>query len=138
MQKKMSLLQQKKLVGQALEARRHAYAPYSHFAVGAALLCADGSVFTGCNIENQSYPAGICAERAALAAAVSQGKRGFAAIAVAGGDAPVTPCGICRQALAEFGEMEVICSSVQGDFFSIFLSELLPHSFRLAGGAEKQ
>lgn len=138
MYKKCTPLQQKMLVDRALEARQNAYAPYSHFNVGAALLCEDGTVYTGCNIENQSYPAGICAERAALAAAVSQGQRRFSAIAVAGGDVPITPCGICRQALAEFGEMEVICSSAQKDFFSISLKELLPHGFCLADAQAKR
>lgn len=131
-------LQRQSLAAQALAAREHAYAPYSHFAVGAALLCEDGTVFTGCNIENQAYPAGICAERAALAAAVSHGKRRFLAIAVAGGAHPITPCGICRQALAEFGDLEVICSSTEGECLSFSLSELLPHGFCLEEAAPNQ
>ena len=126
------------LVRQAAEARRNAYAPYSGFAVGAALLCADGSVFTGCNVENASYPAGICAERAALFSAVSAGKRQFCAIAVAAGENPITPCGICRQALAEFGGMDILCANHDGSRCRLFsLRQLLPESFSLpANGAE--
>lgn len=124
------------LVQRAVEARRNAYAPYSGFAVGAALLCADGSVFVGCNVENGSYPAGICAERAALCAAVSAGKRCFTAIAVAAGDSPTTPCGICRQALSEFGGLDVICANHDGSVCRSFsLQELLPESFSFPDGS---
>ena len=97
-----------KLVALALEARERAYTPYSGFAVGAALLCADGSVYQGCNIENAAFGPTVCAERVAVFKAVSEGKRDFAAIAVAGGRAgqDVTglfpPCGVCRQVLREF------------------------------------
>lgn len=120
------------LLRRAVDARKNAYAPYSGFAVGAALLCADGSIFTGCNVENASFPAGICAERAALFAAVSAGKRQFAAIAVAAGDAPTTPCGICRQALAEFGALDVLCADRDGCGCRVYsLRELLPESFSL-------
>lgn len=96
------------LARQALEARRNAYCPYSGFAVGAALLCQDGTVVTGCNIENAGYSATNCAERTAVFKAVSQGKREFAAIAIAGGRAGrapegfCPPCGTCRQVLEEF------------------------------------
>lgn len=120
------------LVRRAAEARKNAYAPYSGFAVGAALLCTDGTVFTGCNVENASYPAGICAERSALSAAVSAGKRRFAAIAVAAGENPTPPCGICRQALAEFGDLDVLCADQNGSRCRVFsLRELLPVSFSL-------
>ena len=81
-----------------------AYVPYSHFPVGAALLCRDGTVFTGCNIENAAYGATICAERTAIVKAVSEGATRFTAVAVAGEDADAWPCGICRQVLAEFAE----------------------------------
>ena len=96
------------LVRLADAARSNSYAPYSGFSVGAALLCADGTVLSGCNVENASYSVTCCAERSALFAAVSAGKRQFAALAVVGGrqgqapDSFFTPCGVCRQALAEF------------------------------------
>lgn len=122
-----------KLIRAAVTARQNAYAPYSGFAVGAALLCTDGTVFCGCNVENACYPAGICAERAALFAAVSGGKRKFTAIAVAAGESSTTPCGICRQALAEFGELDVLCANRDGSQVCSFsLQELLPESFSLS------
>ena len=88
------------LVAQAIGARRRAYAPYSNYFVGAAVLAEDGTVILGCNVENASYPATICAERVALTAAVAQGKRPLKAIAVATRDGG-SPCGICRQVMAE-------------------------------------
>ncbi|HIZ84845.1 MAG TPA: cytidine deaminase [Firmicutes bacterium] len=118
------------LVAAAAAARENAYAPYSGYAVGAALRSRDGRVFTGANVENASYPAGICAERAALAAAVAAGARQFDAIALyAAGKA--TPCGICRQALAEFGDMEVVCAGPDAALRSFRLSDLLPEAFSL-------
>lgn len=96
------------LVAQAIEARARAYTPYSHFAVGAALLCADGSVYQGCNIENAAYTPSNCAERTAFFRAVFDGHRDFAAIAVVGGPEgrPISelcaPCGVCRQVMMEF------------------------------------
>ena len=125
------------LIGKALCAASLAYAPYSHFQVGAALLCADGSVCTGCNVENASYPAGLCAERAAVAKAVSGGKREFAAIAIVGGrDGKVTdfcpPCGICRQVLREFADPKrfYVILAASADRYRLFtLEELLPESF---------
>jgi cytidine deaminase len=92
------------LFAKALEASRASYSPYSHFRVGAALLCDDGTVFTGTNVENRSFGLTTCAERNAVAAAVSAGKRGLAGIVVATPDAeyPVSPCGACRQVLSEF------------------------------------
>jgi cytidine deaminase len=88
----------------AHNAANNAYAPYSQFRVGAALLCEDGSIVTGCNVENRSYGLGICAERSAVVAAVTQGKRRFTALAIATPDSvePVGPCGACRQVLSEF------------------------------------
>ena len=108
-----------------------AYCPYSHFAVGAALECADGTVFTGCNIENAAYSPGICAERTAVAKAVSEGHTDFVRIAIAGRSADFcVPCGVCRQVLREFApDIEVICLNGKGEEQVFTLSELLPHSF---------
>ena len=119
------------LVMMALEARRYAYAPYSHFSVGAALLCADGTVYTGCNIENASYPCGICAERTAAAKAISEGKRDFVALAVAGsGETLCTPCGLCRQFLYEFApKLRVLCANDAGTYEEHSLTELLKAGF---------
>ena len=108
-----------------------AYCPYSHFPVGAALECADGTVFTGCNIENAAYSPGICAERTAVAKAVSEGHTDFVRIAIAGRSADFcVPCGVCRQVLREFApDIEVICLNGKGEEKVFTLSELLPHSF---------
>lgn len=127
----MSDTEKKELMKAALEARENAYAPYSRFRVGAAVKCADGSVYTGCNVENASYPCGICAERTAVSKAVSEGKRTFLMIAVAGSSAEkCTPCGICRQFLYEFAPgMTVLCGDDKGAFDEIALSELLPRGF---------
>ena len=128
-----------RLIQHAAAARENAYAPYSGFAVGASLLCTDGTVFTGCNVENASYPAGICAERSALSAAVSAGKRHFSAIAIAAGKDPTPPCGICRQALAEFGELDVLCANWDGSRCRMFsLRELLPEGFSLSPPASQK
>lgn len=120
------------LVKEAIAARQLAYAPYSNYLVGAAVLAEDGTVILGCNVENASYPATICAERVALTSAIAQGKRKLTAIAVAtrnGG----SPCGICRQVMAELGpEMDVYISDEQGNFRTTTVRELLPDSF---GGA---
>ena len=115
----------------ALSMRERAYCPYSHFAVGAALECADGTVFTGCNIENAAYSPGICAERTAVAKAVSEGHTDFVRIAIAGRSADFcVPCGVCRQVLREFApDIEVICLNGKGEEKVFTLSELLPHSF---------
>ena len=108
-----------------------AYCPYSHFAVGAALECADGTVFTGCNIENAAYSPGICAERTAVAKAVSEGHTDFIRIVIAGRSAVFcVPCGGCRQVLREFAPgIEVICLNGKGEEQVFTLPELLPHSF---------
>lgn len=118
------------LIGQAVAASRHAYAPYSEYAVGAALVGTDGQTFTGCNVENASYPASICAERGALMKAVSEGVQKFDVIVVAtrnGG----SPCGVCRQMLSEFGiDLRVITVTFEGDIvLDTTLAALLPHSF---------
>jgi cytidine deaminase len=122
------------LLNRAIEARMRAYAPYSRYRVGAALLGADGMVYTGCNIENAAYPATVCAERTALFKAVSEGCRDFRALAVVGGmDAPdncAYPCGICRQALSEFCPPEMPVYLLDGDRpVTLTLGALLPHSF---------
>jgi len=108
-----------------------AYCPYSRFAVGAALECADGSVFTGCNVENAGYSPTLCAERVAVGKAVSEGHTDFVRIAVASRDAKYcTPCGVCRQVLSEFSpDMEVICLNARGEELSLTVRELLPFSF---------
>ena len=108
-----------------------AYCPYSHFAVGAALECADGTVFTGCNIENAAYSPGICAERTAVAKAVSEGHTDFVRIVIAGRSTDFcVPCGVCRQVLREFApDIEVICLNGKGEEKVFTLPDLLPHSF---------
>jgi len=115
----------------ALSAMTRAYAPYSSFRVGAALLGADGSVTEGCNVENASFPAGICAERGALAAAVARGVRAFEALAIATeAEEPTPPCGICRQVLEEFSPHLVIVSVTRdGREARWTLDELLPRAF---------
>ena len=119
------------LVDLAFTMLERAYVPYSHFPVGAALLCADGSVFTGCNVENAAYGSCICAERTALVKAVSEGRRDFARLAVAGrGEDYCWPCGACRQMLYEFAPgLIVLVARGDGDFVRLSLSELLPHGF---------
>lgn len=126
----------KELVKLAIEARERAYAPYSEFQVGAALLCADGTVYTGCNIENASYGATNCAERTAIFKAVSEGAGDFTAIAIVGakaGDALdyCPPCGICRQVMTEFCDMDkfkiVLSNGYNEMVFS--LRDMIPHSF---------
>lgn len=117
------------LVGQALIARERAYAPYSGYRVGAAVLCADGTVILGCNVENAAYPATICAERVALTAAIAQGKRDLVAIAVATRDGG-SPCGTCRQVMAELGPtMAVYIADAQGSYRATTVQALLPDGF---------
>ena len=119
------------LVAQAIQMQKRSYVPYSHFPVGAALLCADGTVFTGCNVENAAYGSTICAERTALVKAVSEGFTDFSAIAITGqGEDYCWPCGSCRQMLYEFSPaMRVIVSRGEGDVKVLPLTELLPYGF---------
>ena len=123
------------LVSMAKEAMTHAYAPYSGYQVGAALLCADGSVYCGCNIENASYTPTVCAERTAFFKAVYDGHRAFSAIAVCGGkDGVITsqfpPCGVCRQVMREFCEDDFALYLVGPEGFeTVTLSQILPYSF---------
>ena len=120
------------LMTKALEAQKRAYAPYSHYRVGAAVLAADGSVVLGCNVENASYPATICAERVALTSAVAQGKRDLRAIALVTRDGG-SPCGICRQVMAEIGpEMDVYIGDNRGNLRVTTVAALLPDAFDAA------
>ena len=133
----MEKAQIQSLIRQAFAARKFAYTPYSHFQVGAALLTRDGKVYTGCNIENAGYTPTNCAERTALFKAVSEGERAFSAIAIVGSlegkaNTLVTgPCGVCRQALFEFGgpSLTVIMARSEEDYIVTTLGELLPYGF---------
>lgn len=137
----MDHLQDRELIQAALEARERAYAPYSGYLVGAALLAADGTVFQGCNIENASYGAANCAERTAFYKAVSQGEREFSAIAIVGASRETRqeevfsdlayPCGICRQVMREFcgPEFRILVGRSTEEFEEYTLEELLPESF---------
>ena len=123
---------------EAIKARKYSYAPYSGFTVGAALLCSDGTLITGSNIENSAYPAGLCAERTAVFSAVAHGHRNFRAIAISGGkkDLPpehyCLPCGMCLQVLSEFCSLDFDIYLVKSETHIIHLrlKDLLPHSFR--------
>lgn len=127
---KLTPEQREALVSRALAARERAYAPYSHYHVGAAVLMDAGAMFSGCNVESAVYPLGLCAERVAVFKAVSEGAQKLVAVAVAtenGG----TPCGACRQVLREFGDAEttVLIADAQGNVQETTLGELLPNSF---------
>jgi cytidine deaminase len=118
----------------AAMARVNAYAPYSCYHVGAALVTEGGKVFTGVNVENASFGASNCAERTAVFKAVSEGERKIVGIAIAGPGADIPhPCGICRQVLAEFGgaQTRIVCGNSRGDFEVFTLGELLPHAFKI-------
>ena len=129
----------RRLMEIAQEARKFAYAPYSHFTVGAALLCEDGSIITGCNVENAAYSPGNCAERTAIFKAISEGKLKFRAIAIVGakekevptGESICTPCGVCRQVICEFCEAKTFRIYVTDgkELFCYTLDELLPLAF---------
>jgi cytidine deaminase len=115
----------------AFAAMERAYAPYSNFRVGAAVLATDGSITEGCNVENAAYPCGICAERSAVAAAVARGNRSFEAVVIATeADEPTPPCGMCRQVLVEFSpQMLVVAVNRDGREARWSLEELLPKAF---------
>lgn len=128
----------KEMIGAALEARKKAYAPYSNYLVGAALLTWEGRLYTGCNIENAAYSPGICAERTAIAKAVSEGFLKWKAIAIAGGgkEAGMTgyafPCGVCRQVIREFADPDrfiVIVAKSEEDYRAYPFSRLFPEGF---------
>lgn len=112
--------------------RKKAYAPYSRFYVGVAILADDGKVYSGCNVENAAYPVGNCAEASAIAAMIAGGGKRIARMYVTGpGSAPVTPCGGCRQRIREFADEDVVVVShgIEGTPLALTVAELLPHSF---------
>ncbi len=119
------------LIAAARAARSRAYAPYSRFQVGAALRGESGAIYVGVNVENASYPAGTCAERSAVSAAVSAGERRFVALAISTDtDEPVSPCGLCRQTLREFVEtLPITLAPEHGEATEVELASLLPHGF---------
>ena len=126
--------ERKTLLREAMKAREFSYSPYSKFKVGAALLSLDGRIFTGCNIENSAYSPTLCAERCAIAKAVSEGARDFVAIAVVGPeDSETTPCGVCRQVLYEFCDesLPILCGGTDTHYSEMTLGELLPKGFKL-------
>ena len=129
----MSAVDWPALKAAALDVQARAYVPYSNYRVGAALLTVGGEIIAGCNVENATFGATCCAERNAVFAAVAQGYTEFRAIAVVtNGADPGTPCGICRQVLAEFGsDLDVLCFTAEGAEARYRLSELLPHAFKL-------
>lgn len=125
------------LIAAARKAAEHSYSPYSHYRVGAALLAADGTIYAGCNVENASFGLTICAERAAMFKAVGEGRREFKALALVAGtqEKPGTPCGACRQVLAEFckADMPVVCAALDGTIaLRTTIGDLLPHGFSKA------
>lgn len=126
----------KALIDMALKAMENAYAPYSGFKVGAAILCSDKKAYTGCNIENSSYGASNCAERTAIFKAVSEGEREFEKIAIVSSSGDFTfPCGICRQVLSEFMyDKTVVLFSEKDGIREFKVKELLPEAFRLQRG----
>lgn len=119
------------LIEEARRAQKLAYAPYSHFQVGAALLASSGKIYTGCNIENASYPLSICAERVAIFKAVSEGETQFLALAVVADSQSLSaPCGACRQVIMEFApELPVVLSNLEGQRIIVKASDLLPMPF---------
>ncbi|HZJ68999.1 MAG TPA: cytidine deaminase [Candidatus Eisenbacteria bacterium] len=136
----MNLQKKKELIAQAIEASQSSYSPYSNYRVGAALLCQDASVYTGCNVENASYGGSICAERTAIVKAVSAGQKEFKALAIYGARADTAiedndqyafPCGICRQFLYEFAQDDllVLIARNQDDFIQRSMADLLPDNF---------
>lgn len=135
----MNKKQREELLLEAIEARKNAYIPYSHFGVGAALLAKSGKIYRGCNIENASYGPTNCAERTAFFKAVSEGEREFTAIAIVGGPEggdlrPVCePCGVCRQVMAEFckGDFQIIFGSCKKDISVYTLDDIMPMRFDL-------
>ena len=125
-------MMKQELLNAALSARERAYAPYSKFLVGAVVLAKSGKIYTGCNIENASYGLTVCAERNALFSAVGAGEREFTALCVVGDtEEPISPCGACRQVMAEFKVPRIILANLKGDVKEYTLEELLPYGFSL-------
>ena len=131
-------MENKKLIDLAIEARKNSYCPYSNFAVGAALLCKNGKVYTGCNIENAAFGPGNCAERTAIFKAVSEGDKAFEKIAIAGSPkgkditGPAHPCGVCRQVMQEFvnpAEFKILVAYDNENYKEYTLKELFPEGF---------
>jgi cytidine deaminase len=126
------MIDDRKLLDLAIEARKRAYCPYSHFPVGAALLCEDGTVVTGVNVENAVNGLSLCAERVAVFKAISEGKRSFVKIAVVCGGDHCRPCGACRQVLYEHApELEILMGNPNGEFQRTTIRDLLPDPFSL-------
>ena len=125
-------MMKQELLNAAISARERAYAPYSKFLVGAAVMAKSGKIYTGCNIENASYGLTVCAERNALFSAVGAGEREFTALCVVGDtEEPISPCGACRQVMAEFKVPRIILANLKGDVKKYTLEELLPYGFSL-------
>ena len=120
----------KKLINTALKYQKNAYATYSKFFVGAGVQTKSGKIFGGCNIENASYPCGVCAERVAMSKAISEGEKEFLAVAITSSGADYTyPCGMCRQFLSEFGDIKVIVAKSVTDYKEHSIKDLLPSQF---------
>lgn len=119
-------------IKEAIEAKKRAYAPYSGFHVGAALLCENGKVFAGCNIENSSYPVTLCAERSAIASAISSGEIKFRAIVISGDTDYCAPCGMCRQMMDEFvtDDFEIVLAKNEDEYKVYKMKDILPLSFK--------
>ncbi|SEA28532.1 cytidine deaminase [Selenomonas ruminantium] len=123
-------MEDKDLIAAAKKYRENAYAPYSKFKVGAAVLTKKGNVYGGCNIENSSFPVTNCAERTAIFKAVSEGEQEFAAIAlIADTPGPCSPCGACRQVMVEFKIPRIIMANMKGDVKVVTLEEIMPYAF---------
>lgn len=120
-----------RLISESIAVREQAYTPYSKYKVGAAILTKKGNIYSGCNFESVSFGAGVCAERIAIGKAISNGEKDFVAICVCGNTADITPCGICRQSIAEFGNISIICCDKTGEQYNIYeLVDLLPFAFQ--------
>ncbi|MGD8192153.1 cytidine deaminase [Brevibacillus ginsengisoli] len=128
----MKVMDRQALINEAIEARKQAYTPYSKFQVGAAVLTENNQIFRGCNVENASYGLTNCAERTAIFKAVSEGEQEIKAIAIVGDtDGPISPCGACRQVIAEFAtdETKIILANLKGDVVETTIHEILPGFF---------
>ncbi len=120
------------LIKLAIQAMQRAYAPYSNFKVGAVLVTKTGKIFAGCNVENSSYGLTVCAERVAIFSAVASGEREFEKlVVVTDTPEPASPCGACRQVMAEFGNFEVVLANTKGAIFITTVEKLLPYAFKM-------